>query len=92
VYVVVTSPPETVVYVGRTKRALARRLREFYRHVYGDKRPHRGGQEVLTLTGERWVYWCATDNPREVERILLDTYKAQTGSLPSANRRLGDSR
>ena len=91
-YVVVTTPPEMVVYIGRTKRALARRLREFYRHRYGDKRPHRGGQEVLRLPGERWVYWCATEDPRQVETALLDAFVTQTGKLPLANRRLGDRR
>jgi hypothetical protein len=79
-----------IVYVGRTKRALAQRIREFYRHKYGDKRPHRGGQEILNMPGARLVYWCVAENPTEAERRMLDAFKNSRGRLPHANRRRGD--
>jgi hypothetical protein len=79
-----------IVYVGRTKRPLAQRIREFYRHKYGDKRPHRGGQEVLNMPGTRSVYWCAIENPIEAESKMLDFFKNSSGRLPRANRRRGD--
>lgn len=88
VYVVVID--SEVVYIGRTKRSLARRIREFYRHKYGDKRPHRGGQEVLNMPGPRFVYWCAAENPTETESKMLDAFKNIYGRLPRANRRRGD--
>src|SRR5579864_467145 len=38
---------QPVVYIGRTKRSLKLRIGEFYRHLWGNKRPHRGGQDIL---------------------------------------------
>src|SRR6516165_1882417 len=37
---------QTIVYIGRThcKDGLNKRLRQFRKHVYGDRSPHRGGQ------------------------------------------------
>lgn len=80
----------TVVYIGRTRRSLARRISEFYRHRYGDKRPHREGQELLNLPGVRLVYWRATDEPRDAETKMLRTFEDRYGCLPIANRRRGD--
>jgi len=45
VYVIVAPQAghkQNIVYIGRAKR-LRRRLKQFYRHVYGKKSPHRGG-------------------------------------------------
>jgi hypothetical protein len=39
---------QTIIYIGRAKQ-LTRRLRQFRRHVYGKKSPHRGGQAILLL-------------------------------------------
>ena len=86
----VVTDANAVIYIGRTKRPLAKRLREFYRHQYGNRSPHRGGQAVLKVTGERWVYWCPTADPRGAERTLLQAFLSLTGSLPLANRRRGD--
>jgi len=44
----------TIIYIGRTKRPLTVRIREFFRHQYGDKVPHRGGQAVLKLKCPLW--------------------------------------
>jgi hypothetical protein len=88
VYVVVIE--SEVVYVGRTERPLARRIREFYRHKYGDKHPHQGGQELLKMPGDRLVYWCAAENPAEAETKMLNAFKGCYDRLPRANRRGGD--
>ncbi len=79
-----------VVYVGRTKRPLARRIREFYRQKYGKKSPHRGGQEILRMPGTRLVYWCAAENPTEAETRMLNAFRDCYDRRPRANRRGGD--
>jgi hypothetical protein len=88
VYVVVVD--DAIVYIGRTRRPLSRRIREFYRHRYGDKRPHRGGQELFRIPGDRIVYWCPTADPCEAETKMLRAFEDFYGRLPAANRRRGD--
>ncbi|KAB2876008.1 MAG: hypothetical protein F9K43_01815 [Bauldia sp.] len=78
---------QPVVYVGRTGRPLAKRLADFYRHRHGDKSPHRGGQDVLLLDCDRWVFWAPADDPAAAERTMLDAFAARAGELPFANRR-----
>jgi hypothetical protein len=39
---------QPVVYVGKAT-CLRQRLGQFYRHRYGNRSPHRGGQDVLLL-------------------------------------------
>ena len=78
---------EPVIYIGRTRQPLQRRLRQFYGHRYGKRSPHRGGQAVALLECDRWVYCSATTDPVEVERAMIDGFKARVGSLPFANRR-----
>ena len=78
---------QPVIYIGRTTRPLAQRLREFYRHRYGDRSPHRGGQAVLLLQCKLWVYWAPTNRLKEVERNMIAVFHDRTGALPFANRR-----
>ena len=52
---------QTIIYVGRTKRPLRRRMQEFYKHRYGEKRPHRGGQSILKFAPWLRVYWATRD-------------------------------
>src|SRR4051812_30603255 len=54
---------QPVIYIGRARRSLRTRLAQFYRHKYGKKAPHRGGQAVIPLECSRWVYWSVTDRP-----------------------------
>jgi len=81
-----------IVYIGRTKRSLARRIREFYNHRHGDPGPHRGGQAVLLMPGDRTVYWSPTNDSRDTEKRLIQTFVDHYGRLPTANRRRGDER
>jgi hypothetical protein len=77
---------QPVIYIGRTKRSLSRRLAEFYRHKQGARRPHQGGQDVLLLKCALWVYLCATQHPAEAEDEMIDYLKKKVGRLPFANR------
>jgi len=78
---------QPIVYIGQTKRPLAVRIREFYRHKYGEKRPHRGGQAVKLLRCALWIYWAQTNNPRSAERMMINAFVERVGGLPFANRR-----
>jgi hypothetical protein len=85
VYVVVADYGR-VVYIGRSSRALRQRLREFYRHRYGARSPHRGGQDVLLLKCQLLVYWAAAADYAAAEHAMLEYFKAQTDGYPYANR------
>ena len=77
---------QPVIYVGRTKRSLSRRINEFYRHVHGRKSPHRGGQDVKLLKCDLWVYWCPAECVAVVEQKMIEAFRVIAGSLPFANR------
>lgn len=74
-----------VVYIGRTKH-LRTRLNQFYRHQYGRRSPHRGGQEILTLPGQLTVHWAAVAEYATAERIMLDAFRGIAGVWPFGNR------
>jgi hypothetical protein len=79
---------QPIVYIGQaTRQTLATRLGQFYRHKYGAKSPHRGGQALKLLTCDLWVYWSPCDNPRGCESLMLDAFQKQSGQLPFANRK-----
>ena len=82
---------QPVIYVGKTTRPLCVRVYEFYRHNYGQKSPHRGGQAVLLLQCTRWVYWSPLDDPScvaEIESKMIRAFKDQArGNRPFANRK-----
>jgi hypothetical protein len=79
---------EPIVYIGQTTdQTLAKRLRQFYKHIYGKKSPHRGGQAVKLLTCELWVYWSPAANSKSAEQKMIKAFEARLGRLPYANRR-----
>jgi hypothetical protein len=86
VYVVALADREEIVYIGRTKRSLRKRLKEFYRHKYGARSPHRGGQAVLALKCGLLIYWAATSDCAAAEHAMIEHVKMRVGSLPFANR------
>jgi hypothetical protein len=47
---------QEIIYIGRAT-SLHRRIRQFYRHEYGRRSPHRGGQSVKLLVDPIQVYW-----------------------------------
>jgi hypothetical protein len=77
---------QPVVYIGKAT-CLRMRVRQFYRHRYGERRPHRGGQDVLLLTSPLWVYWAAMAEPRTAERAMLQAFREKVGARPFGNRR-----
>ena len=79
-------PAQSVIYIGRTRRPLSRRIGEFYRHTYGNPRPHRGGQDVLLLNCPQWVYWSPTENPVLAEDQMMRCFWERVGRFPFANR------
>src|SRR5262245_7103585 len=64
-------PNQPVIYIGRTKRSLRQRLNEFYKHRYGERRPHRGGQIVTLLTCPIWVFWAPTNECESAEDVMI---------------------
>jgi hypothetical protein len=91
-------PGQPIVYIGTTRRRLAVRLRDFYRHRYGGRSPHRGGQAVLLLRDAGWplrVWWAQVpaDRAGHVEAQLLARFAREVSTavhrLPYANRRRG---
>lgn len=78
---------QVVIYVGRTGRALGRRLSEFYKHRHGDKAPHRGGQAVKLLRCPLWVHCAATPDHRSAEHRMIEAFRTRVGRRPFANRR-----
>lgn len=77
---------QRILYVGRTQRSLRQRVKEFYKHRYGDPRPHRGGQEVIPFKRDLWVYWAATDNSVRAEHLMIERFRELVDRMPYANR------
>src|SRR3954453_3494683 len=73
-------PEEKIIYVGQTTRqTIATRVRQFYRHKYGDSSPHRGGQAVHLLSCELEVYWSHSDDPENSESQMLLAFIEESG-------------
>jgi hypothetical protein len=77
---------QAVLYIGRTKRPLKKRLSEFYRHQYGARAPHRGGQEVIPFAKSLRVYWAVTDDCASAENKMIEHFRRLVGTMPFANR------
>jgi hypothetical protein len=85
--------PETcVLYIGKAaakKNGLRGRLNQYMRFGDGKSSPHSGGRYIWQLRerGELLIYWKELPNeePRDVERLLLQEFKKQYGRLPFAN-------
>lgn len=76
---------QQIVYIGRSN-CLSRRLRDFYKHQYGQRRPHRGGQAILLLKCDLSVRWAAVANYAGAEHRLLEAFKLVAGTKPFGNR------
>lgn len=80
---------EPVVYIGLAGTDVGHRVRQFYRTLLGDPRPHAGGHWVKTLANldELLVWWAETTDPAGSEDALLTSFSRQhNGMLPFANR------
>ena len=76
---------QAIVYIGRSQH-LAKRLRQFYRHVYGARSPHRGGQAILLLRCDKLIRWAATRDYAGAEHRLLEVFERKTCRRPFGNR------
>lgn len=76
---------QQIIYIGRS-RHLRRRLKEFYKHKYPNKRPHCGGQAVTLLKCPLSVYWSPAVDYAGTEHRLIEIFKAEVGRLPFGNR------
>lgn len=77
---------QDIVYIGRSKQ-LRRRLKEFYRHIYGRPSPHKGGQSLLQLGCPMLVSWGAADDYAAAEYRMIEAFKHLVGGKkPFANK------
>ena len=79
------NPGEEIVYIGRSVN-LRRRLSQFYRHIHGHSRPHRGGEDITLLGCQKYVFWARASNHAAAERRLLEIFKSGVGQMPFGNR------
>lgn len=70
-------PSSLVVYVGRSSRPVAQRVREFGRHILGERSPHRGGELIKTFTSDVHlrVWWSESGDSSHAERQLLEAFR-----------------
>jgi hypothetical protein len=76
---------QPIIYIGQTT-CLSRRLSQFYRHRYGQRSPHCGGEAVKLLQCSLWVYWSPASHPVESERMMISAFQQAVGRKPFANR------
>ena len=86
-------PDENILYIGKApyrskgKKAISRRVHEYYTTELGNKGPHRGGHWLKTLTNlqDLTVYFAITDNPKTVEDHMLDYFQSHVSSKCISN-------
>ncbi len=85
-------PESCVLYIGKAaekKKGLRGRLTQYMRFGAGKSSPHKGGRYIWQLRGrgELLVYWKELPNeePRSVEKLLLQEFEKQYDCLPFAN-------
>ena len=76
---------QEIIYIGRS-RQLSRRLRQFYKHIYGARSPHRGGQAILLLKCAKLIRWAAVEDYIGTEHRLLEAFEKEVGRKPFGNR------
>jgi hypothetical protein len=74
---------QRVVYIGRSK-CLYEHLHHFYRH--SAKAPHAGGQIILALPDEKFVYWAETGQYGDAEYAMLEAFRETAGASPIGNK------
>jgi hypothetical protein len=84
-----------VLYIGKaggvgTRATLRSRLAAYIRHGYGSRAAHWGGRAIWQLSNvpDLLVGWRSTlpDDPRDVERAMIEEFVARFGQRPFANR------
>ena len=71
-------PDETILYIGQTGHSVRTRLNQFYSHILGNAKPHRGGHWLKTLTDieNLDIYWLPTNDPEITEDKMLEYFAA----------------
>ncbi len=87
-------PNSLVVYIGKaggptSKATLRSRLGQYLLFGQGKNIGHWGGRLIWQLKNHRDLLFCwkptPDDDPREVEKLLIDSYVKQYGKKPFAN-------
>jgi transcription elongation factor GreA len=70
-------PGQTVLYVGRTNKALGPRIAALIQTPLGHRRPHAGGHWLHTLRArdKLRIWWAETDAPEEYEDALVSAIR-----------------
>ena len=83
-----------VVYIGKaggptSQATLHSRLGQYLRFGQGKHVGHWGGRLIWQLKSHRELMFCwkttPDDDPREIEKLLIDDYVSQNGMKPFAN-------
>lgn len=85
VYLILT---EDLIYVGKTKRTLRKRIKELIRYGKGLSSNHRGGRLIWRLPNV-WnarIFYKRSNFPRELEKSLLKEFKQTHGKYPYGNK------
>lgn len=77
----------SLVYLGKTDRPLAKRVRELARYGAGEKEAHAGGRYMWQLAdhADLLVAWIVSDEPAALEADLVAEFEAAYDQLPFAN-------
>jgi hypothetical protein len=78
-------PTEPILYIGQTRQAIDKRVRDFYRHKCVNPSPHAGGQIVHLLACALWVFWAPSTDPYKTEQAMLRAFEERVGHRPFAN-------
>jgi hypothetical protein len=76
---------EPVVYIGKADQTIQKRVGQFYQQECGKRSPHAGGQAILLLDCDLWVYWSPSSSPLDSERTMLRAFEKETGQAPFGN-------
>ena len=76
---------QAVIYIGATKH-IRTRINQLYSHVYGNRSPHHGGQDVLLVATEKHLFWSPTADYVRAKHILIEHFVSVAGRLPFANK------
>lgn len=76
-------PDEPVLYVGRSTKAIGRRVAAMYETPLGDARPYSGGHwlRALSVLPDLRIWWADTDAHEEYEDALLSEIAKRNGAL-----------
>ncbi len=84
---------ENILYIGQSNRpGLNRRTGQLYIHKLGDRKPHRGGHWIRTLSilEDLFVHYAESPNPEQIKNRLIEKFAAGVSSRSKAQVGRGD--